>query len=379
LRSFTGKIMQAENQWYTIKNENEVFSPSLLVYRDRIENNILKMTGIAGDVSRLRPHVKTHKMPEIVKMQMKHGINKFKCATISEAEMVARCGATDILLAMQPVGPNIERFFRLKQTFQNANFSCIADSEQIVIQLSEMACRYDKEAHVWLDINVGMNRTGILPGEEAVRLFKLTDSLPKLRVKGLHVYDGHIHERVLSLRKQICNDSFAPVQKMRDDLRNAGFNQITIVAGGSPTFPIHVTGKDIETSPGTILLWDYGYSSSFSDMDFLHAAILFARVVSKPGKDLICLDLGHKAVGSEMPQPRIMIPGIDDYTIIGHNEEHMVIRTSYAEYLKPGDPIYAIPWHICPTVDRYDIAYVVKESRVTEQWTVDARKRQITI
>ncbi len=95
----------------------------------------------------------------------------------------------------------------------------------------------------------------------------------------------------------------------------AGFSQVRIVAGGSPTFPGHATREDVETSPGTILLWDYGYSSSFTDMDFMHAAVLFTRVVSKPAMDLICLDLGHKAVGSEMPQPRIMIPGIDDYTI----------------------------------------------------------------
>ena len=123
-------------------------------------------------------------MSEIVKLQMKHGIYKFKCATISEAEMVARCGATDILLAMQPVGPHIERFFRLRQAFQNVNISCIADSEEILYQLSEMACRYDAETQIWIDINTGMNRTGIVPGEEAIRIYKLADSLPKLKAAG---------------------------------------------------------------------------------------------------------------------------------------------------------------------------------------------------
>jgi 3-hydroxy-D-aspartate aldolase len=79
-----------------------------------------------------------------------------------------------------------------------------------------------------------------------------------------------------------------------------------------------------------------------------------------------------------MPQPRIMIPGLDDFTIIGHNEEHMVIRTAHSELMKTGDPVYAIPWHICPTVDRFDKVYVVENSRVTGQWNVEARKRQIT-
>jgi D-serine deaminase-like pyridoxal phosphate-dependent protein len=336
------------------------------------------MVKMSGDVSRLRPHVKTHKMPEIIKMQMNHGIRKFKCATISEAEMVARCGANDILLAMQPVGPGIERFFRLKQAFQNAKISCIADSEGILLQLSEMAVRYGAETEIWIDINVGMNRTGIVPGEEAARLYKMAENLPGLKAGGLHVYDGHIHEKDFSQRQKVCDDAFAPVQKMRDGLMTAGFSRIRVVAGGSPTFPAHATRNDVETSPGTILLWDYGYSSSFSDLHFLHAAVLFTRVVSKPAMDLICLDLGHKSVGSEMPQPRIMIPAIENYTITGHSEEHMVISTPDARYMKPGDPLYAIPWHICPTVDRFDTVNIVSGSRVSGQWNVEARKRQIT-
>ncbi len=135
--------MLEENRWHRIENENEVFSPSLLVYPDRIEENIARMIRMAGDASRLRPHVKTYKMEEVVKMQLDHGISRFKCATISEAEMTARAGASDILLALQPVGPNIERFFRLQQAYKNVHFSCIADSGQIIRQISELASRYD--------------------------------------------------------------------------------------------------------------------------------------------------------------------------------------------------------------------------------------------
>ena len=371
--------MPNKNNWYTIANEEAVFSPALMVYPDRIESNIRKMIQTAGNLSRLRPHVKTHKMAEVVKLQMKYGIYKFKCATISEAEMVAACGAEDILLAMQPVGPNIERFFNLRRKFNKANISCIADSEQVIRQLSGLASGYHLSCSIWLDINNGMNRTGIEPGEEAKNLYRLTDSLPGLKAAGLHVYDGHIHEKDLKLRQQICNDAFAPVDKMRKDLADTGSGPVNVVAGGSPTFTVHASREDVETSPGTIMLWDFGYSSSYSDMEFQHAAVLLTRVVSKPGKDLICLDLGHKAVGSEMPQPRIKILGMDDYTITGHNEEHMVIRSSYAHKINPGDPVYSIPWHICPTVDRHDSVYVVENNRVTGKWQVEARRRIITI
>src|SRR3982751_4513709 len=99
----------ARTDWYRVSNVDDVASPALLVYPDRVEENIRRMIRIAGGVERLRPHMKTNKLPEVIRMQMDQGITKFKCATIAEAEMVAGCGAPDVLLAYQPVGPNIAR------------------------------------------------------------------------------------------------------------------------------------------------------------------------------------------------------------------------------------------------------------------------------
>jgi len=365
--------------WYKVGNVDELNSPALLVYPDRIEGNIRKMIEIAGGSEHLRPHVKTHKMPEIIRLQMKYGINKFKCATLSEAEMTARCGAKDILLAIQPVGPNLDRFFRLKQEFTNTLFSCIADNEKIIIQLSDRSRKTGMETRVWLDINNGMNRTGVIPGEKASRLYKRIVDSPMLIAEGLHVYDGHIHESDPVLRTKICEQAFTPVTNLIEELKNDGISPVKIIAGGTPTFPIHARNNDVETSPGTTLLWDWGYSSSFSDLEFSHAAVLLSRIVSSPAKDLLCLDLGHKAVASEMPQPRVRILNIEKYSITGHNEEHMVIRTNEAPKHEPGEAIYSIPWHICPTVDRHDSVYVVRGNMVCEQWVVEARKRTITI
>ena len=375
----TEKTKHSDNRWYYVDNVDEVNSPSLLVYPDRIEHNIRMMISIAGGTENLRPHVKTHKMSEIIKLQMKHGISKFKCATISEAEMVANCGAKDILLAMQPVGPNQHRFFQLKKTFPSLKISCIADSAEVITQLSDLAFGMLLDTHIWLDINNGMNRTGISPGKEAEELYEMIQHLPFLISEGLHVYDGHIHEPDFLIRQKICNDSFVPVEHLINKLTNSTTGQVKVVAGGTPTFPVHALRKGVELSPGTLLLWDYGYSSSFTDMNFLHAAVLITRIVSKPGKDLLCFDLGHKAVASEMPQPRIKIPGLDNYSIIGHNEEHMVIHTAEADKFNVGDPVYCIPWHICPTVDRHDSVSVVYDHKVTEQWAIEARKRKITI
>ncbi|MGF1587123.1 MAG: D-TA family PLP-dependent enzyme [Bacteroidales bacterium] len=372
-------LRSSDTNWYEIENAAEVSSPSLLVYPDRIESNIRQMIKIAGDVNRLRPHVKTHKMAEVVGLQLDAGITKFKCATISEAEMLARCGAKDILLALQPVGPNIGRFFRLRHEFPEAKISCIVDSEEVIIQLSGISQRTGRATNVWIDINNGMNRSGISPGEKAVQLAKKIIKMPELNLKGLHLYDGHILDKDFKLRKETCEENYRQVNSLLEHLEKEGITQLNIVAGGTSTFPVHARRKGIECSPGTPVLWDYGYSSSFPDMDFKHAAILFTRIISKPAKNLICLDLGHKAVASEMPQPRVIIPGLKNYSIMTHSEEHMVVETSEAESLKVGAVFYCLPWHICPTVDRYDSVPVVRDGRVVDTWDVVARKRVNTI
>jgi D-serine deaminase-like pyridoxal phosphate-dependent protein len=200
-----------------------------------------------------------------------------------------------------------------------------------------------------------------------------------LIAEGIHVYDGHIHDPDFKRRKEQCNNAFEQVTELADELRRDRIAPLKIVAGGTPSFPVHALREGVELSPGTLLLWDFKSSSSFTDMEFLHAAVLVSRVVSKPAKDLICLDLGHKAIASEMPQPRICFFGLRNCTMVNHSEEHMVIRTKDAENLKTGDIVFGIPFHICPTVDRYDFVNVVEGNRVTGQWVVEARKRKITI
>jgi D-threonine aldolase len=365
-------------QWYETGQAESVPSPALLVYPNRIEENIRRMISIAGKPSALRPHVKTHKMSAIISIQRKMGIEKFKCSTLSEVEMVARCGAKDITLAMQPVGPQMAGLFALKKKYDGSDISVIADDGDIIRGLSALAVSTGLNTGVWLDINNGMDRTGVLPGK-AFDLFRLIYELPGLVPRGLHVYDGHIHDGDLHLRNEAVMKAFAPVNELMAALSLGELPVPAVIAGGTPSFPIHAQNGEMETSPGTLILWDAGYGEQYKDLDFLHAAVLLTRVVSCPRDNLVCLDLGHKAIAAEMPHPRIRLLGLPPHEFVNHSEEHLVIKLAGAGKYKPGDVIYGIPWHICPTVARYPFAYAVRDHLVVEKWQIDARDRTISV
>ncbi len=365
--------------WYEVNNAQDIISPALLVFPERIEKNIQKMISISGGKENLRPHIKTHKSAEIIQLQLDYGINKFKCATIAEAELLATCKAKDILLAMQPVGIHINRFFELIKQYPASQFSTIVDNYKTINEISKIALAEKITVSIWLDIDCGMHRTGILPGNEAFELYKIIEASPNLIAKGLHVYDGHIHEPDFNLRKEACDKAFKPVVKLKNDIENSGIEVETIVAGGTPTFPIHSTRKNVETSPGTPLLWDAGYGESFKDLNFLPAAVLLTRIISKPTENLICFDLGHKSVASEMGLPRVQFFEETNFKQISQSEEHLVVQCDESDKYDIGTIFYAIPIHICPTVARYKSVFTVINRKVTGSWVVAARDNKITI
>lgn len=365
--------------WYTVDNVDEIESPSLLVYPDRIRENLRRMIALAGGLERLRPHVKTHKMPEIIRMQLAAGVQRFKVATIAEAEMVADCGAPDILVAYQPVGPNTRRLARLIAMHPETRFATIVDDADAARALNAAMRDAGQSVETLIDVDVGMGRTGISPGPQAVELYRLIGKLECLRPGGLHVYDGHARDRELADRTQTVDAAFAPVTRLRADLDAAGLPVPRIVAGGTPTFPIHARHADRECSPGTCVLWDTSYAGKFPDLEFLPAALLLARVISKPAANRVCLDLGYKAVASDNPDPRAVFLDLPDAKMLVHSEEHMAVGTEQAAKFKVGDAVYAIPFHVCPTCALHREAVVIEDHRAVARWAIVARDRVLTV
>jgi D-serine deaminase-like pyridoxal phosphate-dependent protein len=366
--------------WYRIQNVAEVSSPALLVYPDRVEENTRRMVAMAGSADRLRPHVKTHKLAEIVRLQGRHGITKFKCATIAEAEMTAAAGAPDVLIAYPLIGPNILRFIELIRTFPVTRFRAVGDDASAIRALSAAAGAFlpGQSVDVLLDIDSGMHRTGVTPGTAAETLYRLIASLPGLLPGGLHAYDGHIGDPDIEVRRRRVEEAFLPVRALRDALREEGLPVPRLVASGTPTFPIHAEHPDIECSPGTLAFWDWGYQARLPDMDYLQAALVLTRVVSKPGENRLCLDLGHKAIAAENPHPRVHLLDIPEAVAVSQSEEHLVIETPRAAEFAVGTPLYGVPWHICPTVALYAEAVTVTDGHATGRWQIAARARKLT-
>ena len=362
--------------WYPIRNVEEIDSPALVVYPVRIRENIRRLKSMVNSVESLRPHVKTHKMAEVSRLLLEAGIRKFKCATIAEAEMLAQAGAPDVLLAYQPVGPKIRRLVALIQAFPDTRFSCLIDHIEAAMGIS-MAFEGQTPLPVFIDLNVGMNRTGISPGGEALDLYIACEKLPGIRPIGLHAYDGHIRDTDLSQRKAACDRAFEPVAALATKIAELGRPTPAVVVGGSPTFPVHAQRKGVECSPGTFIFWDWRYSHLLPEQPFLFAALVVTRVISVIDEQTLCLDLGHKSVAAENPLPRVKFLNAPEAEPLSQSEEHMVVKVPSSELYSIGDVFYGLPVHICPTCALYEQAQVVENKRADTTWRVVARDRSI--
>ncbi len=365
--------------WYEIEAIDQIDSPALIMYHSRILKNIEKMIRLTGSPERLMPHVKTHKIKEIVELQLSLGIKQFKCATIAEAEMLAMAGAEKVLIAMQPVGPKLSRIVNLIRKYPNVKYSVIVDNAEVVLELAEVMVVSGIESGVLIDLNVGMNRTGILPGKEAQELTELCSSLEGIHPEGFHVYDGHNVISDLTARREQCLQEMKPVYDLMKNVKKKSGENLILVAGGTPTFPIHAAQKDTICSPGTTVLWDFTTDERFPELPFEYAALVITRVISKISSNLITLDLGHKAVAAENPLPRVKFLDHPEIIPISQSEEHLIAEVPDNDKFQYGEVLYGVPAHICPTCALYQEAVVIDNHEWTGTWKIAARDRFITV
>lgn len=372
------------NPAYALSDVAAVFSPALVLYPDLIRRNIARVVEMAGGPARLRPHVKTHKTREITRLLLDAGVTKHKCATVAEAEMLAAAGAPDVLVAYPIVGPNLGRLVALIRTYPGTAFSVLIDHPLPTRALSAAVAAAGQTVGVVLDMDVGQHRTGIAVGEAALALYAEAATLPGLRPEGFQLYDGHNHQEAAAERETAVRALLAPVVELRAEVERRGLPVPRLVCGGTPTFPVFARMTDVpgvECSPGTFVLHDAGYGGRYADLSGITpAAVLVTRVISRPTADRVTLDLGNKAVAADpLLEKRVKLLDFPDYKIVGHNEEHLIVETAGANDYQPGDVVYALPGHVCPTVALHRDVLTAEDNKITGRWAVASRDRVLTI
>jgi D-serine deaminase-like pyridoxal phosphate-dependent protein len=361
-------------QWYDVENIEELDSPALLVYPDRVKHNInLAKDFVSGQTVRLRPHIKTHKCAYVIRLLMAAGITKVKCATISEAELALSEGIADVLIAYQPSGPKIRRIIHLKKKY-DASISCLLDNVESALELSRECTASGITLSCFIDINVGQNRTGIDINKFSDFLC-FCNSLKGIRVIGMHIYDGHIHDESLIIRKQKSDDILGYIFSEQKKTSSS----LTVVIGGTTTFPIYAKEEGLECSPGTFIYWDAGYASAYKEQKFEIAALVVCRLVSIINDHLLCLDLGYKSVSSENSLENRLCFLNRKARVVKQYEEHLIVEVADVSIHRIGEVWYVIPVHICPTVALYDNIHLIEGHRFVGSQPIAARQRVITI
>jgi D-serine deaminase-like pyridoxal phosphate-dependent protein len=372
------------NPLYALSDSATVFSPSLVFFPELIRRNIGRVVEMAGNSSRLRPHVKTHKTREIARLLLNAGVTKHKCATIAEAEMLATTNVPDVLIAYPLVGPNLGRLVELIRKYPNTSFSTLIDHPDATRSLSAVVAAAGVKVGVVLDLDVGQHRTGVAVGDGALSLYELAARLPGLTLSGFQLYDGHNNQPDRVAREAGVRDFLAPVLDLQARAKAKGLPVPRLVCGGTPSFPVYAAMTDIpgiECSPGTFVLHDAGYGPKYPDLaGITPAAVLVTRVISRPTSDRVTLDLGNKAVAADpLLEKRVTLLDFPEYKTVGHNEEHLIVETAGASKYKPGDVVYALPGHICPTVALHKEALVAEDGKIVGRWTVASRDRVLTV
>lgn len=355
---------------YLVHDAGRILTPALLVFPEIVEANIqATIRMMDGDADRWRPHIKTAKIASVVGRMIANGIRQFKCATTLELLTACEAGADDVLLAFAVTGANARRVLEIAQQFPKSRISVLIESPE------QAAAWIGTPIGVFIDINPGMNRTGI--GQDHVRdICGLAQTLGD-SFRGAHYYDGHVsatdpaaaqagYNQLLEIVKALTNEGHAPRE---------------VITSGTPAAPAALSHPGLRAgpfrhriSPGTVVYNDMSSLKQLPARGYEAAVVVLATVISHPSPNLFTCDAGHKAVSADAGVPTCEVVGHPDFAPQKPSEEHLPIAVPAGTPLPPiGSQLYLIPRHVCPTVNNFDDALMVVNGKVERQERVTAR------
>jgi D-serine deaminase-like pyridoxal phosphate-dependent protein len=363
--------MHEQTNQYAFRGADRLLTPALLIYPELVDANIratLRLTG--GDPNRWRPHIKTAKIGSVVRQMMNHGIRCFKCSTTLELLTACEVGAGDVLLAFPVTGANARRTVDLALRFPQTRVSVLVETlEQAISWISWK----DSRIGLFIDVNPGMNRTGI--GQE--RTEDICDLARHIggAFRGLHYYDGHV---------AAAGASHAGYDRLIEIIRalsTAGCEPPEVITSGTPATPFALSHPGLREgpfqhriSPGTVVYNDMTSLQQLPGLGYVPAAIVLSTVISQPAPHIFTCDAGHKSVSADAGVPTCEIVGRPDLKPLKPSEEHLPVEAGIGGRIPAiGSQLYLIPRHVCPTVNNFDEALIVIGGEVRGIERVTAR------
>ena len=378
------KAMVTEFAWaeeYRVSGLDDVLTPALVLYPEMVASNLERTLALLeGDGSRWRVHIKTAKLGFTLRMLVERDIRNFKCATTLELLAACERGAEDVLFAYPSMGANARRVQELAAQFPGVRVSVLAENLEQVRQWR------GSRVGVFLDINPGMNRTGIEQSsvQEVVDLARAVAGCG-LEFRGLHYYDGHLGGLDFEQRQQAAHRGYDQLLRLVATVEQAGMPVPEVITAGTPSFPAALSYAGFRgqrfvhrVSPGTIVYCDATCLAQLpSEYGYRPAALVVARVVSRPRPGMVTCDAGHKTVSADAGVPTCVVLGHPELTPLSPSEEHLPFAvTEGAHGPEPGDALYLLPRHICPTVNNFDCALVARHGQIEGMEKVSARGRE---
>lgn len=361
-----------------VSPDTEVDTPALVVSEEIMRRNIDEMAAFAASVGvSLRPHIKTHKTPQIARLQLAAGAIGITCAKVGEAEvMVDQAGVEDVLLAYPTIGETKVR--RLVALMDRARILVAVDSLAAAEMLSRSMTRYDRSLDVVLEVNTGQNRSGVTAGADAEALALAVARLSNLELTGIMTHEGHANSVPPDEIEAIAILAGEAIVETAEAIRRHGIALSTVSVGSTPAVPYTPTVAGVtEMRPGTYVFNDnsaFRYGRIGVDRC---AARFVATVVSRSASDRCVLDAGSKSLAmdpSRGHEGHGYIVGHPDVRIVKLSEEHAVcLLPEETEGFAIGDRVEIIPNHVCPTVNLMNELLIVRDGAIVDTWRVAAR------
>jgi D-serine deaminase-like pyridoxal phosphate-dependent protein len=381
------KTMIGEFAWddaYQVSDFDDVMTPALVVYPEFIASNIERTLALLdGDASRWRVHIKTAKLAYTLRRMIERGVRNFKCATTLELLVACECGAADVLVAYPVVGANARRVREIAEQFPHVRVSVLVENEAQARQWR------GSRLGVFIDINPGMNRTGIDEGHGA-EVFDLAKAIGAsgLEFRGLHYYDGQHRDPDERKRTEAAHHGYARLMEIVREIQRVGIRIPELVTAGTPTLPSSLSFEGFRNagfvhrvSPGTVIYCDASSMAQLSaEYGYRPAVLVLTRVVSHPRVGIVTCDGGHKSVSADSGVPTCVAVGHSELTPLTPSEEHLPLQVADgAAGPAVGEPLYLLPRHVCTTVNNFNDALLVRRGKIESIEKVTARGREMPL